>query len=169
MLIEEHHNIKIILYDSRRYRYEGRLESDRRGGRDLSDDDPGDANFNESQELLKRIKKESQEAGAKVEPYTVNQRDGRKFFDGGIAGHIVSWVELAFPTTAAAAAFLGGAKTIVVKWLENRKARSISIKDGSREIKISGRNDVGAIIEALRKLEPPQAPKQEPPSDHGQM
>ncbi len=91
-----------------------------------------------------------------------NPLEKRHFCGGGFIQH---WdnVQAAFTTTAAAVAFLGAAKVLLLQWLKNKGSRSATFKMGDWKVSIKGSHDITQIIERITVLHPEllKAPKKQ--------
>ena len=70
------------------------------------------------------------------------------------ADHYAKLIDLAaeFGTPAVAVAFLLSAKSVIVKWLELRKDRTITVRHHDLEIAIKGTMDIDKALKLFREL-----------------
>ncbi|HEX8148008.1 MAG TPA: hypothetical protein VF591_12580 [Pyrinomonadaceae bacterium] len=101
------------------------------------------------EKIKKAAKKEHAIFSEKADSY---RRTGVHSVDGGHT--LVSWetLNIIFGTTGAAFGFLRFVKPIILEWIKNSSNRSVTIKKGDLEIRISGTNDIDKALKAIQEL-----------------
>lgn len=75
------------------------------------------------------------------------------YFGGGFTQSVSDVIAFTFGTAGPAIVFLKVFRDLALKWLANKGSRSVTIKMGTKEITLKGRNDVKAVVAALKQMD----------------
>jgi hypothetical protein len=87
-------------------------------------------------------------------------RPARKF--GEHLGYLSDLITITFASAGSAVAALKLAKPALIKWLDNKKNRTLTIKSKGFELRITGSNDIDKFVEAVNRLPGGLIPTAEP-------
>lgn len=135
-----------------------------RGGEGIVRSSPRDSNPAESSALVSEIKRVAKELGAQLD--TTEDRKEKwppeQHYDGGIDWIAVQTILATFGGVGGAVTagwlFLRQCRPVLIKWLENKGARSITVEHITADnrqwkIYINGRNDLDELLETLQQYE----------------
>ncbi len=123
--------------------------------------------LNELHALLRQVSVRARESGLSVDEHQVRRESRIERLEPGGASDV--WHTLtAVGGIAGIAALLRAVQPILVQWLKNRAAGSISVKTTSSTITIKGVDDIAKAAELLGKLTKDQQPNQ-PASPVGKL
>jgi hypothetical protein len=121
-----------------------------------------DADKDESRNLLSRILNESRRKGGSVKHDRQEQKADfithgiwprPHFLDGGFSQRETEIIHIAFQSPVPAASLFSDLRSDVLKWLENKKSRSLKLIRGATEIEVGGDRDLDAALETLKNVE----------------
>jgi len=125
---------------------------DQRTGDTTSWITPDDKNRYMSKQLLNQIKEEASKQNAKISEHHSSSDAGGLHHSMGFATHIVNQftVSLVFSSFLA---FMTKVGPYLIQWMKNMGGRSVTVKVGHIEIKITGSNDIEKAISAFKELQ----------------
>jgi hypothetical protein len=104
-----------------------------------------------SDSLKREIRALGEQAHALVDEHHSSRESSARHFDMGITTSYTDIVQLVFGA-GGAAAFIKGAKPMLLEWLKNRGSRQLIVKKGDFEVTVTGASLEDAIT-AVERLE----------------
>lgn len=103
-------------------------------------------------DLYDALRQHTEERVELVYPRRYKKPDQGFVEDLSIYKEVIGWVA-EFRSSAAMLVFLLSARSVIIKWMELRGGRTLTLRKGDISIEIKGKNDIDKLVTALKSME----------------